>query len=134
MFYPAKHIVGYQNCLLFESIWVHPRLLVGSAFLIFLVVCVCFFYLVCLSSFCVLCLMFPLSLNCPVFIVPSVFSNVYKLTSSNIEIHVIVLIWLVILKPWYLFESKHWRMVSNWQIWIRNYSKSIYRISALFNI
>ena len=63
---------------------VHPRGLVrfvlleveGSMLLVVLTLCVMFLF--CLSSFCILCLMLPVSLEFPFFIAPSVFSNVYN--------------------------------------------------------
>jgi hypothetical protein len=45
----------------------------GEGYLSYLVFCVFF----CLSSFCVLCPLLPMSLDCPFLIAPSVFSNVY---------------------------------------------------------
>jgi hypothetical protein len=48
----------------------------GSMLLVVLALCVMFLF--CLSLFCVLCLMLPVSLDFPFFIAPSVFSNVYN--------------------------------------------------------
>ena len=62
-----KTHISSRNCLPFTSIWGHLRFLLGSALLIFLVFCVvlCF----CRLYFFVLCLvchMFPVSLDCRV--------------------------------------------------------------------
>jgi hypothetical protein len=59
-----------------------PRYLMVSVLIIFLVFCFIFIFLFCLSSFCVLYPMLPVSLDCPFLVTPSVFSNVY-LTSSK---------------------------------------------------
>lgn len=48
----------------------------GSVILIFLVFCVFFLFLFCVCIF-VPCIMFPVSLDCPLFIAPSHFSNFY---------------------------------------------------------
>jgi hypothetical protein len=56
-----------MNCLPFTTTSVHNRFLIGSVLFIFLV-------LFCLSLFCVLCPMLPVSLDCPFLIIPSVFS------------------------------------------------------------
>ena len=49
-------LIRDRNCLPFASSWVHPRCLVESVLLIFLVFCVVlWFFLLCLSSSCILC-------------------------------------------------------------------------------
>ena len=54
---------------------VTPGAFVGSMLLIFVVFCVMFFCFL-LSSFCILCSMLVVSMNCPLFIVPSILSDV----------------------------------------------------------
>ena len=63
-------LVGY---VLFIFLVFCVVFLVGYVLFIFLVFCVVFF--VCLFSFCAMCPVLPLSLDCPFFIDPSVFSS-----------------------------------------------------------
>ena len=72
---------------------VYPRFLVDSVLIIFLAFCVVFFIVVLfVFVLCLVCTMFPVSLDCPLLIAHSVFSNVF--TSSCLQegsclIHVI---------------------------------------------
>ena len=49
----------------------------GGVWVVYIVIFLWYFSLLCLSLFCVLCPMLPVSLDCPFLIVPSVHSNVY---------------------------------------------------------
>ena len=70
-----------------------PLVLVGSVLFIILVFCVVFLF--CLCSFCVLCHMLTVSLDCSIFIAPSVFSSVYLLSWAcpKIELNIIPSRW-----------------------------------------
>ena len=74
-----KHIIKNirgSNCLPFARTWVNSRFLVGTMLFIFVAFCVvlCF----CVLFVFVLCLVYlMLSLDCPILIAPSVFSNAY---------------------------------------------------------
>jgi len=59
-----------------HSIWVHPRFLVGSVVLIFLVFCVVFLVLF-VFVLCLVYPMLPVYLDCPFLIAPSVCSKIY---------------------------------------------------------
>ena len=56
--------------------WVHPRFLVGSVLFIFLVFCVVFLLLF-VFNLCLMCPVLTVSLDCPFFIAPSGFSDIY---------------------------------------------------------
>jgi hypothetical protein len=56
--------------------WVHPRFLVGSVLLIFLVFCVVFLLLF-VFILCLVCPVLTVSLDYPFFIAPSGFSDIY---------------------------------------------------------
>jgi hypothetical protein len=65
--------LAFRSCT-----WVHPLVLVGSFFVIFLVFCVVIYFCVLLVSvLCLVCPVLPVSPDCPGLIAPSVFSNVY---------------------------------------------------------
>ena len=68
-------IFGINLCSL-----VYPRFLVDSVLIIFLAFCVVFFYCCFVFVLCLVCTMLPVSLDCPLLIAHSVFSNVF--TSS----------------------------------------------------
>jgi hypothetical protein len=67
--YHGGCLVKGRKCVLFASIWVHPRLLMGSMFLIFLVFCLVHFCIVCLRTVCCV------PNGCPFLTAPSGFSN-----------------------------------------------------------
>ena len=67
----------YIGLLAFACTWVHPLVLVGFFFVIFLVLCVVLYVCVLLVSvLCLVCPMLPFAPDCPFLIAPSVFSNV----------------------------------------------------------
>ena len=70
-----KHLCS-PPVLPFTSTCVHPLFLVRSMLLIFIVFCCCWFFFV-------LCSILPVSLDCPFWIVPSVFSYVDLLLICN---------------------------------------------------
>jgi hypothetical protein len=70
-----KHLCS-PSVLPFTSTCVHPLFLVRSMLLIFIVFCCCWFFFV-------LCSILPVSLDCPFWIVPSVFSYVDLLLICN---------------------------------------------------
>ncbi len=77
-----------KDCLPFSNTWVHPRFLVGSMLLIFLIFyvffCIVLFFVLfyfCICALfvfvlCLMCPMLPVSLHCSFLIPISVFSNV----------------------------------------------------------
>ena len=73
-----------RGLLAFARTWVHPLVLVGSFFVIVLVVCVVLYLCVLLVSvLCLVCPMLPFSPDCPFLIASSVFSNVYFQMSTD---------------------------------------------------
>lgn len=65
----------YITYLLFVSTLIHPRFFFGGISITHLFICLC--YLLCLSSFCFLCLLLPISVLSILLIPTAVFSSVY---------------------------------------------------------
>ena len=63
-----------KNCLPFARTRAHPRFLIGSVLLIFLIFCVALFCVLIVFVLCLLCPMLPVSLDRPFCISPSVLS------------------------------------------------------------
>ena len=89
-------IINFQIFCINLCALVYPRFLVDSVLIIFLAFCVVFFIVVLfVFVLCLVCTMFPVSLDCPLLIAHSVFSNVF--TSSCLQegsclIHVICIV------------------------------------------
>ena len=76
----------------YVCIWIRPRLLIGCVLVIFLVWWVVFFLLF-VFVLCLACPMLPVYLDCPFFIVPSVFSKIYlmiKISKIDKCIHSVI--------------------------------------------
>ena len=95
------YLIRSRTCLTFARTWVHPRFLVGSVLLIFLVICVVFSALFIFVT----CFVCPVFLDYPFLIAPSFFSNVYlHLSLSNLSVY---LFSVTVYSVWGLFIDEN---------------------------